>query len=178
VTHSLNFGTIGIYLEFGVCDLFEELLWRILVAIQITSVNKLLHMKYTSSELQHLANEMRIDIIRMLHKAASGHPGGSLSAIDLMTCIFWNYIGRTKENALDPDRHRFVLSKGHGVPALYAIFKKLGMITDEEMMTLRTVNSRIQVTRIAVLCLMLRPRQVRWVREFHCTRHGNGCASR
>ncbi len=101
-------------------------------------------MKYSSEHLQHLANEMRIDIIRMLNRAGSGHPGGSLSAIDLMTCIFWNYVGRTKENALDPDRHRFVLSKGHGVPALYAIFKKLGMITDEEMMTLRTVDSRIQ----------------------------------
>lgn len=87
---------------------------------------------------------MRIDIIRMLHKAGSGHPGGSLSAIDVMTVIFWNYIGRTKENALDPDRHRFVLSKGHGVPALYAILKKLDIISEEEMMTLRTVDSRIQ----------------------------------
>ena len=101
-------------------------------------------MNRSPQELQHLANRLRIDIIRMLHKAGSGHPGGSLSAIDILTCLFWNYLGRTKENALDPDRHRFVLSKGHGVPALYAIFKELGMITDEEMMTLRMVDSRIQ----------------------------------
>lgn len=87
---------------------------------------------------------MRVDIIRMLHKAGSGHPGGSLSAIDLMTCVFWNHLERTLANALDPMRHRFVLSKGHGVPALYAILCKLGIITEEEVMSIRTIDSRIQ----------------------------------
>lgn len=101
-------------------------------------------MNQTPAQLQRLANEMRVDIIRMLHKAGSGHPGGSLSAIDIMTCLFWNHIRRTPENALDPARHRFVLSKGHGVPALYAILKRLSIITDAEMMTLRTVDSRLQ----------------------------------
>ncbi len=101
-------------------------------------------MNQTPEQLQRLANEMRVDIIRMLHKAGSGHPGGSLSAIDILTCLFWNHLRRTPENALDPARHRFVLSKGHGVPALYAILKRLGIITEEEMMTLRMVDSRLQ----------------------------------
>lgn len=101
-------------------------------------------MTYSLSQLQRLANEMRVDIIEMLHEAKSGHPGGSLSAIDLMTVLFYNHIKRTKENALDPGRDRFVLSKGHGVPALYAIFAKLGIIPHEELMTLRKINTRLQ----------------------------------
>ncbi|MBU2444422.1 MAG: transketolase [Bacteroidetes bacterium] len=99
---------------------------------------------YSLSELQKIANELRIDIIKALHAAKSGHPGGSLSAIDILTYLFFNEIKRTKENAFDPDRDRFVLSKGHGVPALYALFARLGLITRDELMNLRLLGSRIQ----------------------------------
>ncbi|MCX8010799.1 MAG: transketolase, partial [Ignavibacteria bacterium] len=61
-------------------------------------------------QLQQIANELRIDIIEVLYKAKSGHPGGSLSAIDIITYLFFNEIKRTKENAFSPDRDRFVLS--------------------------------------------------------------------
>jgi len=98
----------------------------------------------TLKDLEIYANEMRIEIIRMLHAAGSGHPGGSLSAIDLITVIFYNYLRRTKENASDSNRHRFVLSKGHGVPALYAVLSKLGIIPPNELLSLRKVGSRLQ----------------------------------
>ncbi|MBM4174676.1 MAG: transketolase [Ignavibacteria bacterium] len=99
---------------------------------------------YSLQELQKIANELRIDIIKALHAANSGHPGGSLSAIDILTYLFFNEIKRTKENALDPNRDRFVLSKGHGVPALYAVFARIGLISQDELMNLRQLGSRIQ----------------------------------
>jgi transketolase len=101
-------------------------------------------MDLTLPALQRSANEMRIDIIRMLHAAGSGHPGGSLSAIDILTVLFFRWIKRTPENALDPDRHRFVLSKGHGVPALYAVLARCGVIPHDHLMTLRQVDSDLQ----------------------------------
>ena len=94
--------------------------------------------------LQRAANEMRIDIIRMLHAAGSGHPGGSLSLIDILTVLFLKYLGRTKANVDDPARNRFVLSKGHGVPALYAVLARCGVIEHDELLSLRTVDSRLQ----------------------------------
>lgn len=99
---------------------------------------------YTHKQLQQIANELRVDIIKAISRAKSGHPGGSLSAIDILVYLFFNEIKRTKENALDPDRHRFVLSKGHGVPALYAVLAKIGLITYEELMNLRVLGSRTQ----------------------------------
>jgi len=99
---------------------------------------------YTHKQLQQIANGLRVDIIKAISRAKSGHPGGSLSAIDILVYLFFNEIKRTKENALDPDRHRFVLSKGHGVPALYAVLAKIGLITYEELMNLRVLGSRTQ----------------------------------
>jgi len=99
---------------------------------------------YTHKQLQQIANELRIDIIKAISRAKSGHPGGSLSAIDILVYLFFNEIKRTKENALDPERHRFVLSKGHGVPSLYAVLARIGLITYEELMNLRVLGSRTQ----------------------------------
>jgi transketolase len=101
-------------------------------------------MDLTLPALQRSAQEMRIDIIKMLHAARSGHPGGSLSLIDILTVLMTRYVERTPENAEDPDRHRMVLSKGHGVPALYAVLAKLGVIPHDELLTLRHVDSRLQ----------------------------------
>lgn len=99
---------------------------------------------YTHKELQQISNQLRIDIIKAISRAKSGHPGGSLSAIDIIVYLFFNEIKRTKENALDPDRDRFVLSKGHGVPALYSVFARLNLITKDELMDLRVLGSRTQ----------------------------------
>lgn len=94
--------------------------------------------------LLRIATTLRMDIIRMLAAAGSGHPGGSLSAIDIITIIFNKYIRRTKENGLLPERDRFVLSKGHGVPALYAVLAGMGIIDHAELGTLRKIDSRLQ----------------------------------
>jgi len=99
---------------------------------------------FTHKELQRISNELRIDIIKAISRAKSGHPGGSLSAIDILVYLFFNEIKRTKENALDPNRHRFILSKGHGVPALYAVLARIGLITYDELMNLRMLGSPTQ----------------------------------
>lgn len=90
------------------------------------------------------AKRMRKNIIRMLHAAGSGHPGGSLSIVEMLLVLFYEEIGRTPENALAPDRHRLVLSKGHAVPALYAVFAELGLLKEEDLMTLRRLGSPLQ----------------------------------
>jgi transketolase len=96
-------------------------------------------------ELTALANDFRVSIIEMLEAAKSGHPGGSLSAIDLLTALWFSEMrGVESATKLASDRDRFVLSKGHGVPALYAILAKKGFIRPEELETLRRTGSRLQ----------------------------------
>lgn len=96
------------------------------------------------SKLQEISGRLRVTIIEMLHKAGSGHPGGSLSAIDIITAL---YFARMRHDPKRPDwaeRDRFVLSKGHGVPALYAVMAEAGYFPEEELMTLRELGSRLQ----------------------------------
>jgi transketolase len=96
------------------------------------------------ARLTEIAGRLRITVIEMLHKAGSGHPGGSLSAIDIITAL---YFGRMKHDPERPDwaeRDRFILSKGHGVPALYAVMAEAGYLPKEELMTLRELGSRLQ----------------------------------
>lgn len=92
-----------------------------------------------------MADELRTSIIEMLTEARSGHPGGSLSAIDLLTVLWFKEMRGVESPAqMTEDRDRFVLSKGHGVPALYAVLAKKGWIPKEELMTLRKTGSRLQ----------------------------------
>jgi transketolase len=101
----------------------------------------------TSSEiprLQEIAARLRIDIIEMLAKAGSGHPGGSLSVIDILTCLYFAQMRYDPRKPDWPDRDRFVLSKGHAVPALYAVMAEAGYFPRQELMTLRRINSRLQ----------------------------------
>lgn len=92
--------------------------------------------------LTRIAYELRKDVIRMLEAAKSGHPGGSLSAADLLTVLYFDHMNFPAPT--DPDRDRFVLSKGHGVPIQYAIFARMGIITPDELPTLRKLGSRLQ----------------------------------
>jgi transketolase len=90
------------------------------------------------------APRYRMEIIEMLAEAGSGHPGGSLSAIDLVSAL---YHGKLRHRPAEPDwpeRDRFVLSKGHGVPALYVVMADLGYFPREELWTLRKLGSRLQ----------------------------------
>ncbi len=96
-------------------------------------------------ELEELASHFRVQIIEMLTEAKSGHPGGSLSAIDLVTALWFSEMRGVKSaKELAADRDRFVLSKGHAVPALYAVLAKKGFIEESELMTLRKTGSRLQ----------------------------------
>jgi transketolase len=96
-----------------------------------------------SQELTGVSNELRCWIIDMLMEAKSGHPGGSLSAIDLMTGLWFKEMrGVEGPNQLAADR--FILSKGHAVPALYAILAKKGFIAVDELKTLRKTGSQLQ----------------------------------
>ena len=96
-------------------------------------------------KLKDLSRELRVDIIRMLEAAGSGHPGGSLSAIDFLVTLYFGGVMRfDPKNPKSPDRDRFVLSKGHCVPALYACLAKAGYFPKEELLTLRKFGSRLQ----------------------------------
>ncbi len=94
--------------------------------------------------LTELANELRVDILAMLVKSQSGHPGGSLSVIDVMTALYFEIAKIRKGDPNWVDRDRVVLSKGHVTPALFSVFAKLGFIEKKELMTFRQINSRLQ----------------------------------
>ncbi|MCB0404534.1 MAG: transketolase [Bdellovibrionales bacterium] len=95
-------------------------------------------------KLKRTANECRLDIITMLEKAKSGHPGGSLSVIDILTCLYCHEMKVYPNDPMNEDRDRLILSKGHGVPALYAVLAKLGILERDELWTLRQIGSRLQ----------------------------------
>jgi transketolase len=96
------------------------------------------------SALPTLAARLRLDIIQMIYEAQSGHPGTSLSCIDILSYLWFH---RMQHNPQQPDwanRDRFILSKGHGAPALYAVLMEAGYIPKAELHTLRQVHSNLQ----------------------------------
>ena len=95
-------------------------------------------------ELKTIANEMRIDIIKMLTESKSGHPGGSLSACEILTALYFKEMNIDPKNPKWEDRDRFILSKGHGAPVLYAALARKGYFPREELMNLRKINSMLQ----------------------------------
>jgi transketolase len=101
-------------------------------------------MTVQSEGLRNIAKDIRIDIIKSLYESQSGHPGGSLSATDIVTVLYFNEMKVDPSNPTMPDRDRFVLSKGHAAPLLYAILAKKGYFPKEELMTLRKFGSKLQ----------------------------------
>ncbi len=94
--------------------------------------------------LQKKAKDIRIDIIRQVHAASSGHPGGSLSAADIITYLFFAEMNIDPAKPDMAGRDRFVLSKGHAAPALYAALAERGFFPKEELLTLRKLGSILQ----------------------------------
>ena len=95
--------------------------------------------------LRDRARIIRRHIVEMLHEAASGHPGGSLSAVEIVTALYFGGFLRYDAARPDwPDRDRFVLSKGHGVPVQYAALAEAGFFPVSELRTLRRIDSRLQ----------------------------------
>ena len=95
-------------------------------------------------ELSITACKVRMGVIEGTHCAKSGHPGGSLSAADIMTYLYFSQMNVDPQNPNKPDRDRFVLSKGHVAPALYATLAHRGFFPVEELKTLRKIGSRLQ----------------------------------
>ena len=94
--------------------------------------------------LKEVSKLIRKDIVTMLTESASGHPGGSLSIADIMAVLFFKEMNIDTSKVNDPNRDRFVLSKGHAAPALYSVLARKGYFGVEELNTLRKTGSRLQ----------------------------------
>ncbi|MCC8103129.1 MAG: transketolase [Clostridiales bacterium] len=98
----------------------------------------------TILELQKMANEVRKGIVTGVHSAKAGHPGGSLSSADVFTYLYFQEMNIDPENPKDPDRDRFVLSKGHNAPGYYSAMAHRGYFPVEDLVTLRHLGSHLQ----------------------------------
>jgi transketolase len=98
----------------------------------------------TKLELQKTAVEVRKGIVEGVHAAKAGHPGGSLSAADIFTYLYFQEMNIDPKNPKDPDRDRFVLSKGHTAPGLYSALAHRGYFPVEDLLTLRHTGSYLQ----------------------------------
>jgi transketolase len=95
-------------------------------------------------ELQEIAKRLRVRIVEMTTAAASGHPSTSLSSVEIVCALHFSRMRWNPEDSGWPERDRFILSKGHGVPVLYAAYAEAGAIPEEELKTLRRTGSRLQ----------------------------------
>jgi len=96
------------------------------------------------AELKEMARKLRCHVIRMTAAAGSGHPGGSLSAADIVTALYFKVMRHNPKNPQWQDRDRFILSKGHAAPILYAALAESGYFPVSELATLRKLDSRLQ----------------------------------
>ena len=96
------------------------------------------------AELEAVAKKLRRHIIMMTGKAGSGHPGGSLSAVEIVTALYFRLLRHNPGEPSWPERDRFILSKGHAAPLLYAALAECGYFPIDELLTLRQLDSRLQ----------------------------------
>ena len=100
--------------------------------------------KYDLEQLTEICKNVRADIVKMTAAAGSGHPGGSLSAVEIMTALYFTVMNH-RPNQLDwSDRDRFFLSKGHACPVVYSVMARSGYFPVEELLTLRKCGTRLQ----------------------------------
>src|ERR1700688_788863 len=96
------------------------------------------------TELAAISKRMRREVIEMITEAKSGHPGGSLSAVELLVTLFFDVMRHAPANPKWPDRDRFILSKGHCCPILYAVMAECGYCPKDQLNTLRKLGSIYQ----------------------------------
>src|SRR6266478_9095244 len=103
-------------------------------------------MKQTNNvaDLQAISKRVRREIVEMITEAKSGHPGGSLSAVELIVTLFFDVMRHDPANPKWKDRDRFILSKGHCCPVLYAVMAECGYCPKDQLMTLRKLGSMYQ----------------------------------
>lgn len=95
-------------------------------------------------KLREVSTEIRKSILKMIHAAKSGHPGGSLSAVEILTALYYDEMNVDASNPKFERRDRFVLSKGHAAPVLYATLAEKGFFPKDEIMNLRKIDSMLQ----------------------------------
>lgn len=95
-------------------------------------------------KLQKMCQDIRADILKMTQAAGSGHPGGSLSAVELLAGLYFNVMNHRPQEPNWPERDRFILSKGHACPVLYSVLARSGYFPVEELITLRKLGSKLQ----------------------------------
>ncbi len=104
----------------------------------------IMHTTRKQTDLKETSRQVRIDILDMLNRAESGHTGGSLSAADILTALYFSHMNHDSSNPNWEDRDRFILSKGHGAPALYSVLARCGYFDLEELKSLRKTGSMLQ----------------------------------
>ncbi len=95
-------------------------------------------------ELSIIANKVRKNAVKAVYSAQSGHPGGSLSIADVLTYLYYEVMNVNPKDPKNPDRDRFVLSKGHTAPALYSVLASKGFFPEEDLLTFRKTDSYLQ----------------------------------
>ena len=98
------------------------------------------------SELTQIAREIRRKSLEIIHRAGSGHPGGSLSAADIMTALYFGVMRYDASQPQDPNRDRFVMSKGHATGVFYSVLARAGYFKDKDLKDYRKINSRLNLS--------------------------------
>ncbi|MCH7650532.1 MAG: transketolase [Nitrospinae bacterium] len=98
------------------------------------------------SELTQIAREIRRKSLEIIHRAGSGHPGGSLSAADIMTALYFGVMRYDASQPQDPNRDRFVMSKGHATGVFYSVLARAGYFKDEDLKDYRKINSKLNLS--------------------------------
>lgn len=98
------------------------------------------------SELRQIAKEIRRKSLEIIHRAGSGHPGGSLSAADIMTALYFGVMRYDSKNPKDPNRDRFVMSKGHATGVFYSVLSRAGYFADKDLADYRRINSKLNLS--------------------------------
>ena len=104
------------------------------------------------AELEKTANDIRISVLKMIYNAKSGHPGGNLSAVELILTLYKKVLKHNSLGKMYKERDRFVLSKGHGSATYYAVLAEEGYIPKEDLMTFRKLGSKLQGHPSSVAC--------------------------
>jgi transketolase len=95
-------------------------------------------------EMREVARRVRRNILRMTHQVNSGHPGGSLSSVEILTALYFGVMRHDPQNAAWPDRDRFVMSKGHATPVIYSTLAAAGYFREDDLMTFRRLGGKLQ----------------------------------
>jgi len=114
------------------------------VARSIAAAARANRAQYSIQQLKDIARELRRDIVQSIYEAGSGHPGGSLSELEILIALYFCTMRHDPANPQWPDRDRLILSKGHASPGLYAVLARAGYLPVEELATFRKANSRLQ----------------------------------